>query len=281
MVDRRMRVETSVGHVTVNIRYGKRTVRCEHFRPAGPALCCVASTRVCPVRRTQTFTVNGTRSCVPHRQCAIGRRSAPPPSWRRPTTDDDTTYMDDESNAYLLERAENIAANRATLVALGIEPLRDEKPAARAPRAPRQTTPDEPKRESCAMPIRRQFCLTSRNWTDRITLNVVRSGRLKDAPRPKYADDPYKGVSFGHGNGGARKGGVALPRFSTATEAEAYDQAVKAGKSMKGPTFVIYMTESKVSGGFWCSMPHEFAAEHMPPADVQIVLEDEAGEAWA
>jgi hypothetical protein len=27
-----------------------------HFRPAGPALCCVASTRVCPVRRTHTFT---------------------------------------------------------------------------------------------------------------------------------------------------------------------------------------------------------------------------------
>eukprot|EP00966_Prymnesium_polylepis_P302616 6991202-Prymnesium_polylepis.1 len=30
-----------------------------HFRPAGPALCCVASTRVYPVRRTHTFTVNG------------------------------------------------------------------------------------------------------------------------------------------------------------------------------------------------------------------------------
>eukprot|EP00966_Prymnesium_polylepis_P290076 6701152-Prymnesium_polylepis.1 len=29
-----------------------------HFRPAGPALCCVASTRACPVRRTHTFTVN-------------------------------------------------------------------------------------------------------------------------------------------------------------------------------------------------------------------------------
>ena len=130
--------------------------------------------------------------------------------------------MDDSTNAYLLQRQENIERNQSVLRALQLERL-VVKPV-RVPRVlPRAAMSDEPTRAS---------------------------SRLEGTPRPRYTEDPSLASSLrGGGSSGSGGGsrGSGVPRFNNYLEETAYKDAKKVLNGLGSPGFLIYMTESKVS----------------------------------
>jgi len=165
-------------------------------------------------------------------------------------------------SAYELSRAENIKANQQMLHALGLEAVVEKAPRASANK-PSRPPPPPPSRASG-----RVASLAKPNY--------VASGLALDAP----------GALDERGGGGLRRRrALSTPQFGSDRERSAYGAAAQAvAETCKacghGSAFLIWMTESKVSGGFWCSLPVGFYEAHMPAYDVPVLLEGEGGDAW-
>ncbi|KAI5076254.1 hypothetical protein GOP47_0008319 [Adiantum capillus-veneris] len=115
---------------------------------------------------------------------------------------------------------------------------------------------------------------------DDFPIEVRRSSRVMDAPRPNYSDAAFDFRL--PRRSGPRIAGLPMRYASDVERIKAAERANKLQEELQNgnPSFVKLMLVSHVSGGFWLGLPLHFCKKNLPLNDGVVVLEDEKGGEW-